>query len=170
MTKVTVDYPSSIARRKLSDLFNDSPFMLSMIHDMCDSQAIVLSALCDGKYVTSAGNRIDADYEVTKLASVIDVLENRYYLPVSRMKVATASDTGAGTVQAKYYIAEEDMELLLEDPESVVLTRERLALSKLKSRDERCLKRLVNVHGYEEVARSLQSLVAANDSFGRDFG
>lgn len=170
MTKVTIDYPSSIARRKLSVLFNNSPFMLSLVHDMCDSQAIVLAAMCDGKSVTSAGNRIEADYEVTKLAAVIDVLENKFYLPVSRMKIATASDTGAGTVQAKYHIAEDDMDLLLQDPEAVLLMRERLALSKLKSRDERCLKRLVAVHGYEEVFRSLQALGAANDSFGRDCG
>ena len=79
MTKVTVDYPSSISRRKLSNLFNHSPFMLSLIHDMCDSQAIVLAAMCEGKCVTSAGNRIEADYEVTKLAAVIDVLENKFY-------------------------------------------------------------------------------------------
>ncbi|RXM24332.1 hypothetical protein EO238_15810 [Citrobacter sp. AAK_AS5] len=82
MTKVTVDYPSSISRRKLSNLFNHSPFMLSLVHDMCDSQAIVLAAMCEGKCVTSAGNRIEADYEVTKLAAVIDVLENKFYLPV----------------------------------------------------------------------------------------
>jgi hypothetical protein len=48
MTKVTVDYPSSISRRKLSNLFNHSPFMLSLVHDMCDSQAIVLAAMCEG--------------------------------------------------------------------------------------------------------------------------
>ena len=170
MTKVTVDYPSSISRRKLSNLFNHSPFMLSLVHDMCDSQAIVLAAMCEGKCVTSAGNRIEADYEVTKLAAVIDVLENKFYLPVSRVKIPTASDTGGGTIQAKYHITENDMSLLLEDPESVLLMRERLALSKLKSRDERCLKRLVAVHGYDEVFRSLKALDSANDSFGRDCG
>ena len=159
MTKVTLDYPSSISRRKLSNLFNHSPFMLSLVH-----------AMCEGKCVTSAGNRIEADYEVTKLAAVIDVLENKFYLPVSRVKIPTASDTGGGTIQAKYLITENDMQLLLEDPESVVLTRERLALSKLKSRDERCLKRLGSVHGYDEVFRSLQALDVANDSFGRDCG
>ncbi|KIO38442.1 hypothetical protein SU67_24775, partial [Escherichia coli O139:H28 str. E24377A] len=112
---------------------------------------LFLRPMCEGKCVTSAGNRIEADYEVTKLAAVIDVLENKFYLPVSRVKIPTASDTGGGTIQAKYLITENDMQLLLEDPESVVLMRERLALSKLKSRDERCLKRLVSVHGYDEV-------------------
>lgn len=170
MSKVTFDYPPQIARQKLLSRFSNSPSMIMHINDMCDSQAIVFSAMCDGKSVTNAGNRIEADYEVTKLAAVIDVLENRFFLPVSRQKRHVLSDTGASTTQAKYTINNDDLDSLLEDPEEVISAREKQAFFRQTRRDERCLKRLVNLHGYDEVFKTLQSLSSANDSLGRSCG
>jgi len=158
MTKVAFDYSPETARQKLSSAFSGSPSMLLHINDMCDSQAIVFAALCDGKSVTNAGNRIESDYEVTKLASVIDVLENQYFLPISRLKIHTRSDTGAVAYQARYTIEPEDLSDLFEQPEEVISRRERKAFIKLMQRDNRCLKRLVNVHGYEEIFRTLESM------------
>jgi hypothetical protein len=163
MLKVTFDYPPEVARKKLSSTFSNSPGMISHINDMCDSQATVFAALCDGKSVTNAGNRIESDYEVTKLASVIDVLENQFFLPISRQKIHTESDTGATALQARYMIAAEDLNELVEQPEDVISRREREAFIKLMQRDNRCLKRLINVHGYEEVFQILQSMAPAND-------
>lgn len=170
MSKVTFDYPPQIARKKLLNLFSEYPSMIIHINDMCDSQAIVFSAMCDGKSVTNAGNRIEADYEVTKLAAVIDVLENRFFLPVSRIKVHTVSDTGGATIQAKYTINPEDLEVLLSDPDGVISSRKMQALFNQVRRDERCLKRLISIHGYEEVFKTLQAMAPANDSISRKFG
>lgn len=166
MTKVAFDYPPEVARQKLSSTFSDSPTMISHINDMCDSQATVFAALCDGKSVTNAGNRIECDYQVTKLASVIDVLENQFFLPVSRQKIHTKSDTGSAALQARYTISSVDLDELIEQPEAVISRREREAFIKLMRRDNRCLKRLINVHGYEEVSRTLASMAPANDELG----
>lgn len=170
MTKVTFDYPPEIARKKLLSTFSESPAMISHINDMCDSQATVLAALCEGKSVTNAGNRIESDYEVTKLASVIDVLENQFFLPISRQKIHTKSDTGAVALQARYTISTVDLDELIEQPEEVISRREREAFIKLMRRDNRCLKRLINVHGYEEVSRTLASMAPANDDIGHRYG
>lgn len=170
MTKVTFDYPPEIARQKLTSLFNDSTEMIARISDMCDSQATVFSALCDGKGVTNAGNRIEADYEVTKLAAIINVLENHFYLPISRQKIHIEADTGATALQAVYTISAEDLSELLEEPELVISKRKKQAFLRLIRRDERCLKRLINMHGYDEVVKSLESLQPANDPLQRDCG
>lgn len=170
MTKVTFDYPPETARRKLSSIFSDSPTMLLHINDMCDSQVTVFAALCDGKSVTNAGNRLEANYEVTKLASVIDVLENKFFLPISRHKVLTESDTGAIAIQARYTISPAELEELITDPEEMLLQREREAFIKLMRRDTRCLRRLISVHGYEEICRTLESMAPANDDMERKYG
>jgi len=170
MIKVTFDYPPEIARKKLSSSFSESPTMISHINDMCDSQATVFSALCEGKSVTNAGNRIEADYEVTKLASIIDVLENQFFLPISRQKIHTKSDTGAIALQARYTISSVDLNELIEQSEEVISRREREAFIKLMNRDNRCLKRLINVHGYDEVSRTLASMAPANDDIGHRYG
>lgn len=169
MTKVTFDYPPEVARQKLTSTFSDSPSMISHINDMCDSQSIVFAALCDGKSVTNAGNRVESDYEVTKLASIIDVLENQFFLPISRQKIHTKSDTGAVALQARYTISSVDLGELLEQPEEVISRREREAFIKLMRRDSRCLKRLINVHGYEEISRTLASMAPANDDIGHRY-
>lgn len=170
MTKVTSDYPPEIARQKLTSLFNDSLSMIACISGMCDSQATVFAALCDGKNVTNAGNHIEADYEVTKLAAIINVLENHFYLPISRQKINTEADTGATALQARYMISAEDLSELIENPELVISRREKQAFLRLIRRDERCLKRLINMHGYDEVFKSLSSLQPANDPLERNCG
>lgn len=170
MTKVTFDYPPEIARRKLTSTFSHSPTMLAHISDMCDSQVTVFSAICDAKSVTNAGNRITADYEVTKLAAIIDVLENQFYLPISRQKIHIKADTGALALQALYTISEEDLMELIQEPEAMLFKREKQAFLKLIRRDERCLQRLIKNHGYDEVFRSLKLLAPANDPLERDCG
>jgi len=170
MTKVTFDYSPAVSRKKLSSTFSDSPSMLLHINDMCDSQVVVFAALCDCKSVTNAGNRIESDYEVTKLASIIDVLENKYYLPISRQKIQTRSDTGATALQARYMISAVDLEELVEQPEEVISRREHEAFIKLMRRDKLCLRRLISVHGYEEVSRTLALMASANDDNEHRYG
>ncbi len=92
---------------------------------MQDSQVVVLSSLIEGHHLTSSGNSVKADFEVTRLPAIIEMLEKNIF-PIRHLNVSVKSvTTGRMTGQTVYFIEPEHIEQLLADPELVFANQER---------------------------------------------
>ncbi|MBD3702900.1 hypothetical protein IE986_31610 [Klebsiella pneumoniae] len=53
--------------------------MIELFNTMQDSQVVVLSSLIEGHHLTSSGNSVKADFEVTRLPAIIEMLEKNIF-------------------------------------------------------------------------------------------
>lgn len=71
--------PPSVARASLASKFSSHLKVISLFNSMQDSQVVVLSSLIEGHHLTSSGNNVKADFEVTRLPAIIEMLEKKYF-------------------------------------------------------------------------------------------
>lgn len=68
----------AVARASLASKFSSHLKAISIFNTMQDSQVVVLSSLLDSHHLTSSGNSVRADFEVTRLPAIIEMLEKKY--------------------------------------------------------------------------------------------
>jgi len=144
---LTSVYKPEMAKVKLTKLFGDELALIEINNSLTDIARITLAAMCDGFFITSSGNNIYADFEVTRAAAIADSLINKFNLPITSKRFETISGTGNKASQSVYFISEEDLEDLLTYPEAVKKINDRKAWG----RSERTLNRLVHRFGIDEI-------------------
>lgn len=146
MTALSVS--PSIARKELAERFETNLKMLSLLNSMQDSQVVVLSALIEGKRLTSSGNSVPADYEVTRLSAIIETLEKKYLFPIQHLNVSVRSvTTGRMTTQTIYLIESEIVERLIEDSDSVFANQERELFFRGIAKENKYFQKLIEKKG-----------------------
>ncbi len=75
----------SVARANPATKFSSHLKVIELFNTMQDSQVVVLSSLIEGHHLTSSGNSVKADFEVTRLPAIIEMLEKNIF-PYSSSK------------------------------------------------------------------------------------
>lgn len=160
---LTSVYSTEIAKIKLSKVFAESVPLVDITNNLTDISRVALAAMCDGFTITSSGNNVSADFEVTRAPAIADSLINDFNLPITRERVETTSGTGNKASQSVYYINGDDLNELLSDPEGVLSKNKTLNEMKAWGRTQRDLKRLVQQFGADEVISCINQLSSSND-------
>nr|WP_192967362.1 hypothetical protein [Edwardsiella piscicida]ATV90667.1 DnaK domain [Edwardsiella piscicida] len=138
----------SAARANLAHKFASHLSAILLFNTMQDSQVVVLSSLIDGHRLTSSGNSVEADFEVTRLPAIIEMLEKKYFFPIRHLNVSVKSvTTGRMTMQTVYFIESEHIEQLLSDPEMVFANQERSIFFRSLEREGRSIGKLIEKKG-----------------------
>lgn len=150
--------PPSIARANLVSKFSSHLKTISLFNSMQDSQVVVLSSLIEGCHLTSSGNSVKADFEVTRLPAIIEMLEKKYFFPIRHLNLSVKSvTTGRMTVQTVYLIEPEHIEQLFADPELVFANQERSLFFRSLEREGKSLHKLIEKKG--SVSQAVLSLL-----------
>jgi len=148
----------SVARASLASKFSSHLKAISIFNTMQDSQVVVLSSLLDSNHLTSSGNSVKADFEVTRLPAIIEMLEKKYFFPIRHLNVSVRSvTTGRMTVQTVYLIEPEHIEQLLDDPEVVFANQERSLFFRSLEKEGKNLGKLIEKKG--SVSQAVLSLL-----------
>jgi len=148
----------SIARADMVSKFSAHLNVIALLNSMQDSQVVVLSSLMDGSHLTSAGNGVPANFEVTRLSAIIEVLEKKYFFPIVHSNVSTTSSTtGRKTVQTVYFIDHDDIERLLTAPDFVFENQRRAMFFRDLDRERKVVGRLIEKKG--SVSKAVLSLM-----------
>lgn len=154
----TLSLPPSVARSNLASKFSSHLRVIAILNTMQDSQVVVLSSLMDGHQLTSAGNSVVADFEITRLSAIIETLEKKYFFPIKHQSVSVKSvTTGRMTAQTVYLIEPDIIEQLTSDPESVFACQERELFSRTIDRENKNLRKLIEKKG--SVSQAVLSLI-----------
>ncbi|WP_263057122.1 hypothetical protein [Pantoea agglomerans] len=148
----------AVARASLASKFSSHLKAISIFNTMQDSQVVVLSSLLDSHHLTSSGNSVKADFEVTRLPAIIEMLEKKYFFPIRHLNVSVRSvTTGRMTVQTVYLIEPEHIEQLLADPEVVFANQERSLFFRSLEKEGKNLGKLIEKKG--SVSQAVLSLL-----------
>lgn len=148
----------SVARASLASKFSSHLKAISIFNTMQDSQVVVLSSLLDSHHLTSSGNSVKADFEVTRLPAIIEMLEKKYFFPIRHLNVSVRSvTTGRMTVQTVYLIEPEHIEQLLADPEVVFANQEKSFFLRSLEKERKNLGKLIEKKG--SVSQAVLSLI-----------
>jgi len=140
--------PPSVARANLASKFSSHLKTVSIFNTMQDSQVVVLSSLIDSYHLTSSGNSVKADFEVTRLPAIIEMLEKKYFFPIRHLNVSVRSvTTGRMTVQTVYLIEPEHIKQLLAEPEVVFANQERSLFFRSLEKEGKNLGKLIEKKG-----------------------
>lgn len=150
--------PPSVARSSLVSKFAAHVKAILLFNAMQDSQIVVLSSLMEGHHLTSSGNSVPADFEVTRLPAIIEMLEKKYFFPICHLNVSVKSvTTGRMTTQTVYFIEPEYIELLLSDPEMVFADQERALFFRSLEKEGKSFRKLIEKKG--GVSEAVLSLI-----------
>ncbi|HAH1080727.1 TPA: hypothetical protein GF150_23435 [Escherichia coli] len=148
----------SVARANLATKFSSHLKVIELFNTMQDSQVVVLSSLIEGHHLTSSGNSVKADFEVTRLPAIIEMLEKKYFFPIRHLNVSVKSvTTGRMTGQTVYFIEPEHIEQLLADPELVFANQERSLFFRSLEKEGKNLGKLIEKKG--SVSQAVLSLL-----------
>lgn len=140
--------PPSVARANLASKFSSHLKTVSIFNTMQDSQVVVLSSLIDSYHLTSSGNSVKADFEVTRLPAIIEMLEKKYFFPIRHLNVSVRSvTTGRMTVQTVYLIEPDHIKQLLAEPEVVFANQERSLFFRSLEKEGKNLGKLIEKKG-----------------------
>ncbi|ONI56912.1 hypothetical protein N499_1390 [Wolbachia pipientis wVitA] len=160
---LTSEYKPELAKSKLTKYFGDKVSLVEINNSLTDLNRIALAAMCDGKTITSSGNNVHADFEVTRAPAIADTLVNEFNLPITRQRIETVSETGNKASQSLYYIEDSALEELLNNPDEVLSRNKKKNDMKAWGRSERDLKRLVQRFGVEDIISYLSAMHSSND-------
>ncbi|MDX7990284.1 hypothetical protein [Xenorhabdus littoralis] len=161
---LTSVYKPEIAKSKLTKHFGDKLPLIDISNNLTDIGRITLAAMCDGHKITSSGNNVPADFEVTRAPAIVDSLVNDFNLPITRQRIDTISGTGNKAYQSIYYIQDNALKELLDDPDTVLSRNRKENSLKAWSRSERELQRLVKELGGEEVLSYVKDIMSSKDT------
>lgn len=140
--------PPSVARGELASKFSAYPAMLVQLNRMKNAQVVVLCSLLRGDRLTSAGNNIDADYEVLRLPAIVEILEKKYFIPVLHRNVNTTSSIARCATTQTYYIVEMDViKQLLSDPDAVCEEHKKCIASREWVKKQKKIESLIKSYG-----------------------
>lgn len=155
---IALSIPPSVARANLASKFSSHLKVISLFNSMQDSQVVVLSSLIEGHHLTSSGNNVKADFEVTRLPAIIEMLEKKYFFPIHHLNVSVKSvTTGRMTVQTVYLIEPEHIEQLFTDPELVFANQERTLFFRSLEKEGKSLGKLIEKKG--SLSQAVLSLI-----------
>lgn len=140
--------PPSVARAELALKFSAHPTMLLQLNRMKNAQAVVLCSLLRANRLTSAGNNIDADYEVLRLPAIVEILEKKYFIPVLHSNVNTISSIAQCATTQTFYIVEMDViKQLLSDPDAVCKEYKKCIASREWVKKQKKIESLIKSYG-----------------------
>lgn len=140
--------PPVVARNELALKFSAHPAVLVMLNRMKNSQIIVLCSLLRGDRLTSAGNNITADFEVTRLPAIIEILEKKYFIPVQHCNVITTSVTARSATTQTFYVMDKDtISQILSEHEAVFQEKRRALVKTEALKAQKKLDGLIKKHG-----------------------
>lgn len=140
--------PPSVARAELASKFSTHPAMLLELNRMKNAQVVVLCSLLRGDKLTSAGNNIEADYEVLRLPAIVEILEKKYFIPILHCNVPTTSSIAQNATTQTFYIVKSDViEQLLSDPETVNEEHKKCIAAREWVKKQKKIESLIKSHG-----------------------
>ncbi|EOZ3196028.1 TPA: hypothetical protein PXJ35_004447 [Yersinia enterocolitica] len=166
MRKLSDDYSSEVALKKLNSRFESSNAVASTIKKLTEKELCTLAALCDGNTITTMGYNITADYGVNRASAVVHSLKEKCSIPIASVSVNTISDVNNATKQSKFFITSEDLDRLSTDPDMVLRNFQRESLLRKETLAQKEIKRLLRDYGKDGILALIEH--AANDDNASD--
>lgn len=162
MHKVTDVYTPDLAKSRLAERFEGNDAILEVVRKLHKTPLCSFAAMCDGYFLSTTGNTAQADFCVNRASAVIHTLK-QFHIPVSTHIQNVQSDVGGVAPQAVFFISENDLDKLENDPVKIMRDCESRLQSLKQVHVQKEINRLVKEYGEKELMKLINN-ASANDN------